>query len=82
MKIESITIKGFRCFNEDGDTILFDDLTCFVGPNASGKTAAMMALARVFSENRTQRQITPADFHLAPGADIKSRSPHSDFSRS
>jgi predicted ATP-dependent endonuclease of OLD family len=75
MKIESITIKGFRCFNEDGETILFDDLTCFVGPNASGKTAAMMALARVFSENRTQRQIIPADFHLSPGEDIKNRSP-------
>lgn len=75
MKIESITINGFRCFNEDGETILFDDLTCFVGPNASGKTAAMMALARVFSENRTQRLITPADFHLAVGEDIKSRSP-------
>jgi predicted ATP-dependent endonuclease of OLD family len=75
MKIESITIKGFRCFNEDGETILFDDLTCFVGPNASGKTAAMMALARVFSENRTQRQIIPTDFHLLVGEDIKNRSP-------
>jgi len=75
MKIESITIKGFRCFNDDGETIMFDDLTCFVGPNASGKTAGMMALARVFSENRTQRQIIPADFYLSPGEDIKNRSP-------
>jgi len=75
MKIESITIKSFRCFNDDGETIMFDDLTCFVGPNASGKTAAMMALARVFSENRTQRQIIPADFYLSPGEDIKNRSP-------
>ena len=77
MKIESITIKGFRCFNEDGETIMFDDLTCFVGPNASGKTAAMMALARVFSETRTQRQIIPSDFHLSPGEDIRNRSPRS-----
>ncbi len=50
MKVESITIRGFRCFDEAGETIWFDDLTCFVGPNASGKTAAMVALARMFGE--------------------------------
>lgn len=73
MKIESITIRGFRCFDEEGQTIHFDDLTCFVGPNASGKTAAMMALVRVFGETKTQRQIIPTDFHLAECEDIKSK---------
>lgn len=75
MKIESITIRGFRCFDDTGETIYLDDLICFVGPNASGKTAAMMALSRVFGETRIQRQVDPADFHLNPGEDLKEKSP-------
>ncbi len=74
MKLESVTIKGFRCFDAEGVTIYLDDLTCFVGPNASGKTAAMMALARVFGELGTQRQIVSADFHLDLGEDLKAHS--------
>jgi len=73
MKIESITIQGFRCFNEDGETIYLDNLSCFIGPNASGKTAAMMALARLFGETMGQRQMVPLDFHLAPGEILKEK---------
>ena len=75
MKIKSVTIRGFRCFDESGETIWLDDLTCFVGPNASGKTAAMIALSRLFGESGAQRQIVPADFHLSPGEELKARSP-------
>ena len=71
MKIDSITIRGFRCFDGAGQTIRLDDLTCFVGPNASGKTAAMVALARVFGESKAQRQIAPSDFHLASGEELR-----------
>lgn len=74
MKIESITIQGFRCFNDIGETINLDDFNCFVGPNASGKTSAMIALSRVFGESRGQRQVEPTDFHLIPGEDLKSKS--------
>ena len=75
MKIESITIKGFRCFDDDGETIQLGNFACFVGPNASGKTAAMIALARMFGELSAQRQIIPSDFHLPPGASLKTKSP-------
>ncbi len=71
MKIASLTICGFRCFHPDGVTINLDDLTSFVGPNASGKTAAMMALARLFGESSAQRRIAPSDFYLAPGDQLK-----------
>jgi hypothetical protein len=74
MKIETITIRGFRCFDEAGETIHLDNFTCFVGPNASGKTAAMMALTRLFGESRDQRQIVPSDFHLAAGEDLNDKS--------
>ncbi len=73
MKIESVTIRGFRCFDADGDTIDLDNLTCFLGPNASGKTAAMMALARLFSDVKSQRDVVPADFHLDIGEQLSSK---------
>lgn len=73
MRIESITMRGFRCFDENGETIHLGNLTCFVGPNASGKTAAMIALARMFGESRMQRQILPSDFHLAVGEQLNAQ---------
>lgn len=75
MKIDTITVRGFRCFNDSGATISLDDLTCFIGPNASGKTAAMIALARLFGESKSHRQVVLTDFHLTPGEDLKSKSP-------
>ena len=75
MRVESITVRGFRCFDAAGETIKLNDITCFVGPNASGKTAGMMALARLFGESGAQRQIVPADFHLGVGEDLRSKSP-------
>ena len=75
MKIESVTIRGFRCFDSVGDKIILENLTCFVGPNASGKTAAMIALTRLFGESRSQRQVVPADFHLTSGEELGATSP-------
>jgi putative ATP-dependent endonuclease of OLD family len=71
MKIDSLAIRGFRCFPPHGPTIRLDDMTTFVGPNSSGKTAAMMALARLFGESPGQRHVTPSDFYLAPNEALK-----------
>lgn len=73
MNISSITIKGFRCFDDNGQTILLDHLSCFVGPNGSGKTAAMIALSRLFGDSRVERQIVPSDFHLIEGEKLKNK---------
>ena len=73
MRISSMKITGFRCFDHAGQTIELADLTCFVGPNASGKTAAMLALARLFGETRAQRRVVPADFHLQPGEKLQAK---------
>src|SRR5690606_37391634 len=73
MRIASVEIKGFRCFDEDGQTIFLDDFTCFIGPNASGKTAAMTALVRMFGERQIDRIITKNDFHVAPGEDLREK---------
>jgi len=66
MKIESIFISGFRCFTFEGQLVRLNDLTCFVGPNASGKTATMTALTRMFGETQAERTIRSTDFHLSP----------------
>ncbi len=66
MYISALQIKGFRCFDGDGQQVDLSKFTCFVGPNASGKTASMLALVRMFGDTQTERTIRPADFHLQP----------------
>ena len=65
MHIESVTISGFRSFGHDGETIKLEEgLTTIVGPNASGKTALLQALGKMFGVTRAQRTIQRLDFHL------------------
>ena len=40
MRITSVSLRGFQCFGLEDVSIRLDDLTAFVGPNASGKTAS------------------------------------------
>lgn len=67
MRIQSISISGFRSFGPTYERVsLADDLTAIVGPNASGKTALLQALAKMFGVTRSQRTLHRSDFHL-PG---------------
>lgn len=67
MHIECVTIIGFRCFGSAPVTIqLSEGLTVIVGPNASGKTAVLQALMRLFGVTRAQRAIAISDFHVPP----------------
>lgn len=65
MRIQSISISGFRSFGPTSQRVfLADDLTTIVGPNASGKTALLQALAKMFGVTRAQRTLHRSDFHL------------------
>lgn len=65
MRIQSIAISGFRSFGLDAQRIeLANDLTTVVGPNASGKTALLQCLAKMFGVTRSQRTLYRSDFHL------------------
>ena len=76
MHIESVTISGFRCFGPDPITVrLCSEVTALVGPNASGKTALLQALAKMFGASQAQRTINRSDFHLAIDADPMNRDP-------
>lgn len=48
MKIKSIRIQNFRCFEDE--TILLNRYSCFVGPNGAGKSSVLAALNVFFRE--------------------------------
>jgi putative ATP-dependent endonuclease of the OLD family len=80
MLIETILLSGFRCFGPEPRSVSFsDEITAVVGPNASGKTALLHALAKIFGVSRAQRTVHRSDFHLAPSADPDSRDPRELF---
>lgn len=63
MKIDSITIEGFKSFKEK-ITINLDHLTAFIGSNGVGKTAVLEALSRLFSIEKSLRNINSDDFYI------------------
>lgn len=65
MRIESVTLSGLRSFGSKPGTVdLANDLTTIVGPNASGKTALLQGLSKLFGVTRAQRTVQRSDFHL------------------
>jgi len=64
MKLSKIKLHNYRCFGEEEQTISIDEITAFIGNNSSGKTAALMALSCLFSDNPSERVIKRSDFHL------------------
>ncbi|MFC5423161.1 ATP-dependent endonuclease [Bosea eneae] len=74
MRLESVSISGFRCFGPDPLKVpLSPEVTAVVGPNAAGKTALLKALSKVFGVSRAERTIQRSDFHLAADADPDDR---------
>lgn len=68
MKIEKIILKNFRCFGPEPTEIdLETGVTALVGGNGAGKTALLLALARLFGVTSGQRSVRLRDFHLLPG---------------
>jgi predicted ATP-dependent endonuclease of OLD family len=66
VRLESVTLAGFRCFGTDPVNItLAEDVITVVGPNAAGKTALLHALAKLFGISRAQRTVERSDFTSA-----------------
>lgn len=64
MKLSTIRISNFQCFGENPTEISFENLTFLIGPNGSGKTAAMQALCRIFAFDPSLRRFKKSDFHV------------------
>lgn len=65
MKLTHLRICNFRCFGSAATEIALDDTTFILGPNGTGKTAVLQALARMFSLDPALRKVRPSDFHIA-----------------
>ncbi len=64
MKLSKLKLHNYRCFGNDEQIIKIDDITSFIGNNSSGKTAALLALNCLFSNNSADRILKRSDFHL------------------
>lgn len=64
MKLQTIRLQNFQSFGETPTEIDLDDVTYLIGPNGSGKTAALIALCRAFSVDRALRRVQRSDFHV------------------
>lgn len=64
MRIRTLRLKNFQSFGPVPTEIGLSQITFVLGPNGSGKTAALVALARLFSPLPALRRIYLEDFHV------------------
>lgn len=64
MKLLKLKLHNYRCFGNNEQIIPIDNITSFIGNNSSGKTAALLALNCLFSNNSGDRILKRSDFHL------------------
>ena len=65
MKLVRLRLSNFRSFGSTATTLELGNLIFLLGPNGSGKTAVLQALARLFSLDPAQRKIRKSDFHIS-----------------
>jgi putative ATP-dependent endonuclease of OLD family len=74
MRLDKLVLKNFRCFGEEPTEVSFaDGLTVMVGANGTGKTAVLLALARMFGRSGRGRGLIASDFHtklVTPSTDL------------
>ncbi|HHL45878.1 MAG TPA: DUF2813 domain-containing protein [Gammaproteobacteria bacterium] len=66
MKLTRLRISNFQSFGQEPTAITFEPMTFLLGPNGTGKTAVLQALARLFSFDPSLRRVRRTDFHITP----------------
>lgn len=64
MKLQSIRLSGFQSFGREPTELTLNNITYLIGPNGSGKTAALQALCRLFALDPSLRRVQRSDFHV------------------
>ncbi|WP_262285495.1 ATP-dependent endonuclease [Micromonospora sp. MA102] len=67
MRLTKLRVKNFQCFGPEPTMLEIDEISYLLGPNGSGKTSVLTALARMFAAELPMRRIRPGDFHAAIG---------------
>ncbi|MDB0510978.1 AAA family ATPase [Ralstonia solanacearum] len=64
VKLQTVRLSNFQSFGPNPTEITLEDITYLIGPNGSGKTAALQALCRLFAFEPSLRRIQRSDFHV------------------
>ena len=64
MKLNALRLSNFQSFGSGTTELTLEDITYLIGPNGSGKTAALQALCRLFAFDPALRRIQRSDFHV------------------
>lgn len=64
MKLHSIRICNFQSYGPEPTELALDNITYLIGPNGSGKTAALQAISRLFAFDPSLRRVRRSDFHV------------------
>jgi len=65
MKLQTLRLSNFQSYGAGPTDVDLEAITYLIGPNGSGKTAALQALCRLFAFDPSQRRIQRSDFHVA-----------------
>lgn len=64
MKLQTIRLSNFQSFGVEPTELGLADITYLIGPNGSGKTAALQAFCRLFAFDSSLRRVLRSDFHV------------------
>ena len=62
MKLATLRLSNFQSFGEQTTELGLEEITYLIGPNGSGKTAALQALCRLFAFDPSLRRILRSAF--------------------
>lgn len=66
MKLTQLRISNFQSFGPTPTVIGLEAMSFLLGPNGTGKTAVLQALARLFGFDPSLRRVRRSDFHVTP----------------
>ena len=64
MKLQTSRLSNFQSFGAAPTDLSLEEITYLIGPNGSGKTAALQALCRLFAFDPSLRRVLRSDFHV------------------
>lgn len=64
MKLATLRLFNFQSFGAEPTELSLENITYLIGPNGSGKTAALQALCRLFALDPSLRRVLRSDFHV------------------